>query len=106
MAPCVTDQTLGLESDGTEELRMPECVRIADRHEHTAEVIPVKYQAQLSAMAPSTETYSSVKVVTTIDQVFALDTCTICLFLSKDGEDSSEYRKVQYRPLLIKLFRP
>ena len=27
----------------------------------------------------------------------ALDTCIICLFLSKDGEDSSEYRKVQNR---------
>ena len=36
MAPCVTDQTLGLGSDGTVELRMPECVRITDRHEHTA----------------------------------------------------------------------
>ena len=28
---------LGLESDGTEELRMPRCVSIADSHELTAE---------------------------------------------------------------------
>ena len=34
---------LELESDGTEELKMPECVRIADRHEHTAEVAPVRF---------------------------------------------------------------
>ena len=34
----VVGRTLGLESDDTEELRMPECVRIADRHEHTADV--------------------------------------------------------------------
>ena len=33
----------------------------------------------------------------TTERAFALDTCIICLFLSKDGEDSSEYRKVQYR---------
>ena len=32
-----------LESDGTEELRVPECVRIADRHEHTAESALVKF---------------------------------------------------------------
>ena len=42
MAPCVTDQTLGLDSDGTEELRMPECVRITDRHEHTAAEVPAQ----------------------------------------------------------------
>ena len=38
----VVGRTLGLESDDTEELRMPECVRIADRHEHTADVELVK----------------------------------------------------------------
>ena len=30
-----------LESDGTEELRVPWCVSISDCHEHTAEVAPV-----------------------------------------------------------------
>ena len=36
-------RTLGLESDGIEELRMPECVSIADCDEHTAEVAMVKF---------------------------------------------------------------
>ena len=36
-------------SDGTEELRMPECDRIADRHVHTAEVIPVKFASHLAS---------------------------------------------------------
>ena len=38
-------QTLALDSDSAEELRMPECVCIANRYEHTAEVIPVKFHA-------------------------------------------------------------
>ena len=59
--------------------------------------IVVPKTAQLSAMAPSTETYSSVKVVNTAERAFALDTCIICLLLSKEGENSSECRKVQYR---------
>ena len=38
----VFGQALGLESDGTEELRMPGCVSIADHHENPAEVALVK----------------------------------------------------------------
>ena len=38
-------QTLALDSDSAEELRMPECVCIANRYEHTPEVIPVKFSA-------------------------------------------------------------
>ena len=38
-------QTLGHERDGTEELRMPEFVCIANRHEHNAEVILAKFHA-------------------------------------------------------------
>ena len=68
-----------------------------DRHEHIAEVIPVKYQAQLPAMAPSTATYSSVKVVTTIEMAFALDTCIICLFLSRDGEEAEVEKEREKR---------
>ena len=59
-----------------------------------------------SAMAPSTETYSSVKVVTTIESAFDFDTDVICQFQSKDGEHCTECRKVQGRQLLIELFRP
>ena len=40
-------QAPGLESDGTEELRMPECVRIADRHEHTVEFALEKFHTTL-----------------------------------------------------------
>ena len=38
-------ETLGLDSGGTEELRMPECACNANCHEHTAEVILVKFHA-------------------------------------------------------------
>ena len=38
-------QTLALDSDSAEEQRMPEYVCIANRYEHTAVVIPVKFQA-------------------------------------------------------------
>jgi len=34
---------LGLKSDCTEELRMPGCVWIDNRHEHTAEVVPATF---------------------------------------------------------------
>ena len=41
----LSSQTLALDSDSAEEQRMPEYVCIANRYEHTAVVIPVKFQA-------------------------------------------------------------
>ena len=38
-------ETLGHERDGTEELRMPEFGCVENRHEHSAEVILVKFHA-------------------------------------------------------------
>ena len=42
------------------------------------------------------ETYSSVKVVTTLERAFNLDTCITCLFLRDDIERFIECRKVQF----------
>ena len=38
-------EKLGLDSDGAEELRRPECACNANRHEHTAEVFLIKFHA-------------------------------------------------------------
>ena len=38
-----------LNSDGTVELRMQECVRIADQHVHTAEVAPVRFPLKFAS---------------------------------------------------------
>ena len=38
-------RTLGLDSESAEERRMPECVCIANRYEHTAEVAPLMVHA-------------------------------------------------------------
>ena len=46
--------------------------------------------ATLSATAPSTETYSSVTVVTTLERALHVDTCIICLSLSRDCELCTE----------------
>ena len=43
VAGTVVGRALRLESDGMEELRMPGCVSIADRHETSAEVALVKF---------------------------------------------------------------
>ena len=42
-AGTVVGQTLELESDGTEDLRVPGCASISDRHEHTAEDALVEF---------------------------------------------------------------
>ena len=39
------NQTMGLESYGIEELKVPECVRIANRREHVAEVALLRFHA-------------------------------------------------------------
>ena len=44
-------------------------------------------------------------MVTTIESAFNLDTCAICLFVSKDGERRSVCRKVQFRHFPTELFR-
>ena len=36
---------MGLECDGIEELKVPECVRIANRREHAAEVTLLRFHA-------------------------------------------------------------
>ena len=38
-------QTMRLECDGIEELKVPECVRIANRREHVAEVALLRFHA-------------------------------------------------------------
>ena len=39
------NQTMGLECDGIEELKVPECVRIANRREHVAKVALLRFHA-------------------------------------------------------------
>ena len=61
--------------------------------------------ASLPATTLSTETHSSTTVVTTLERAFNLDTCTICLFLSRDGERRPECRKVQCHHFSMGLVR-
>ena len=50
----------------------------------------------LPATTLSTEPYSSITVVSSLQEALNLDTHRNCLFLSKDGELRTECRKVEF----------
>ena len=49
--------------------------------------------------------FSSITVVPTLESAFKLETCLICVFLSKDGELRTECRDVQFRYFFIELLQ-
>ena len=59
----------------------------------------------LHTTTPSAEPRISVMVAPTFGCAINLETNVICLFLSKDGELRTEYRRVQFRHFLIEFFR-